>query len=429
VSTPLEQIKPATSGQPLAGVVLLGGAHGALAMARNFGRQGIPVVLVSNDHPLPKWSRYLLSQFEWAGAEAPEAAEWLLKLAERHGYLDWLLLPCGDSEVKLVASAHQLLRGSFRLLSSEWDRLSALCDKQMLAASAANVGVAVPKNYRVRSASEAASVDIVFPVVLKPAMRLAWNAFTQAKAWRADTRGEFIARYRDAAELVGDENVVVQELIPGGGDAQFSYVALWHKGAPVAEMTARRTRQYPLEFSYTSTFVEVCANNAIRQASTRLLSTIAFEGLVEIEYKLDARDGRHKILDVNPRPWSWIALCEASGLDLAQAMQDIAGGKAVRPATIRSGVAWVHMTRDVVASLQLMARGQLSLGDYVASLRQRLVFSTFAWDDLLPGLLDIPITLCRVAARRARASAGDARSTDHPTPHRSATHSSGSARP
>src|SRR5438270_5253097 len=137
--------------RPLAGVMLLGGAHGSLAMARGFGRLGIPVALVSNDHPLPKWSRYLHSQFHWPGAAAENAAESLVKLAERQGYSDWLLLPCGDSEVKLVASERETLQNSFRILSSGWEQLSALCDKQMLAASALAAGIAIPSNYRVRS--------------------------------------------------------------------------------------------------------------------------------------------------------------------------------------------------------------------------------------------------------------------------------------
>ncbi len=187
---------------------------------------------------------------------------------------------------------------------------------------------------------------MAFPVVLKPAQRLAWNAFTRAKAWRANTWDEFVARYREAAELVGPDNVVVQELIEGGGETQFSYVALWHRGVPVMDMTARRTRQYPIEFSYTSTFVEVWPNEAVRQASIKLLGASNFEGLVEIEYKFDAREQVHKILDVNPRPWSWIALCDAAGLNFAQAILDIASGKPVQPAAAKTDVAWVHTTRD-----------------------------------------------------------------------------------
>jgi D-aspartate ligase len=390
----------ATSDQPLAGVVLLGGAHGSLAMARSFGRLGIPVTLITNDHPLPRWSHFVSRQFDWDGPDAPDAAGALLTLAAAYGLQDWLLLPGGDAEVKLVASEQQRLGTTFRLFGSPWDDLNALCDKQLLAQRAAQAGIATPKNFRVRSEAEAAAIDMIFPVVLKPAQRLSWNAFTRAKAWRADTRDEFLTRYREAAALVGADNVVVQELVEGGGETQFSYAALWHRGAPVMEMTARRTRQYPIEFSYTSTFVEICPNEAVRQSSAKLLSACNFEGLVEIEYKFDAREQVHKILDVNPRPWSWIALCDAAGLDFAAAMRDLIGGKPVPPVTVKTNVAWLHTTRDIVAALQLIARDQFDIDVWLAGLKRRLVFSTFALDDPMPALVDIPITFYRVLTRR-----------------------------
>jgi predicted ATP-grasp superfamily ATP-dependent carboligase len=387
-------------GEPFAGVVLLGGAHGALAMARSFGRLGIPVALVTNDHPLPRWSHFVRQQFDWPGPDAPGAVDYLLALASAYGVRNWLLLPCGDAEVKLVATEQQRLGDMFRLFSSGWDDLSALCDKQLLAERAAQAGIAVPKNFRVRSDAEAVSIDMTFPVVLKPAQRLAWNAFTSAKAWRANTRDAFVCRYREAAQLVGPDNIVVQELIEGGGETQFSYAALWHQGMPVLEMTARRTRQYPIEFSYTSTFVEVWPNEAVRQASSKLLAACNFEGLVEVEYKFDARDQVHKILDVNPRPWSWIALCDGAGLNFAEAMQRIASGEPVRPAVAKTDVAWIHTTRDVAAALHLIARDQLDIDVWLASLKRRLVFSTFALDDPMPAVVDIPITLYRVVTRR-----------------------------
>lgn len=384
---------------PHTGAILLGGAHGALALARNFGRNGIPVVLVTDDHPLPAFSRYVQRHFDWPGANSAEAARWLAQFAARENLQDWLLVPCGDGEMKLIASNLALLRQTFRLLSCDWERLRTLCDKQMLPQSAAAAGVATPRGYRLRSEADAASFDIAFPVVLKPAMRSARNAFTQAKAWRADTREELITRYGEAAGLVGYENVVVQELIPGGGEAQFSYAALWHRGKAVAELTARRTRQYPVDFSYTSTFVEVIENDQVRAAASALLGAIAFEGLVEVEFKFDARDQTLKLLDVNARAWSWLALCEASGLDLAPMMSRVASDLVVTAAAARPGLAWMHTPRDLVAAVQLMARGDIGPIGYLRSLRQKLVFASFAFDDPLPGVIELPLTVWRVASR------------------------------
>lgn len=390
------QPEPTASTPTLPGVVLLGGAHGALALARGFGRNAVPVVVVTDDHPLPKFSRFVQRHFDWPGADAPGTPHWLVQLAERERLRDWLLIPCGDGEVKLIANNLPLLRQTFRVESCDWEQLRHLCDKQLLARSAAAAGIATPRAWRLRSEQDAASLDILFPVVLKPAMRTERNAFTQAKAWRADTRDELIARYRDAAGYVGHENVVVQELIPGGGEAQFSYAGFWYHGKPVTEMTARRTRQYPIEFSYTSTFVEVVANDRVKAAATALLTAVAFEGLVEVEFKFDARDQEFKVLDVNPRAWSWLALCEA---DIALMMGCVAAGLVVTTVAALPGRAWVHASRDFVAAVHLVIRGHLSMTDYVRSLRRRLTFAAFAWDDPLPGLIELPLTAWRVIKR------------------------------
>ncbi len=383
----------------LTGAVILGGTHSALSVARSLGRKGIPVVLVTDDHPLPKLSRYIRQSFTWPGALSPQAAEWLIDFAAKHDLRNWLLIPCADADVKFVAEQRIRLRTAFAVVSSDWADLQRVCDKQLLAKTAAALGIAFPRDYRVRSEEDSARIEVQFPVVLKPAMRMERNAFTAAKAWRANSRDELKQLYRRAASLVGYDNVVVQELIPGGGEAQFSYAALWHANAPIAEMTARRTRQYPIEFSYTSTFVEVVDNDAVSVAGRKLLSSIGFDGLVEIEFKFDARDGSYKVLDVNPRAWSWLALCEDAGLNLPVLMWDIALGKAIEPAQARNGHAWVHFSRDIVVATQLVFRGDLDVGEYFKTLRQKLSFAAFAWDDPLPGILELPLTLYRIVGR------------------------------
>lgn len=385
---------------PLPGVVLLGGAHGALAVARCFGRQNIPVVLVTDDHPLPKFSRYVRESYCWPGATSSGSCDWLADLARAHDLHGWLLVPCGDSEVALVAANVELLRADYRIISSAWASLRRLCDKQLLAEAAAKAGIDCPANYSICTPEEAEHLAVVFPVILKPAMRTERNAFTSAKAWRADTRQEFIARYREASLLVGSQDVVVQEFIPGGGEAQFSYAGLWRDNAPVAEMTARRSRQYPIDFGFTSTLVETISNPEIAALARKLLSSTGFEGFVEVEFKFDARDGKYKVLDVNPRPWSWFGLCEAAGLDFPGILSRAAAGNSVPPVCAGPGFAWIHVARDLLASIQLVLGGRLSITAYLKSISQKLSFAAFALDDPMPGLLELPSTFFRIVARR-----------------------------
>jgi predicted ATP-grasp superfamily ATP-dependent carboligase len=394
-----EQPLTKAEGLTSAGVVLLGGTHGALSAARSFGRKRIRVVLITNDHPLPKLSKHIQQSFVWPGALSPEAGEWLAAFGAEHGFQNWLLIPCADAEVRCVAQNLVRLRTVFKVVSTGWSDLQKVCDKQLLATTAAAASISFPKNYRICSADDAARIDVQFPVVLKPAMRMERNAFTSSKAWRADSRDELVKLYREAALLVGRDEVVVQELIPGGGETQFSYAALWHANAPVVEMSARRTRQYPIEFGHTSTFVEVVDNDVVKLAGRKLLSSIGFEGLVEVEFKFDARDRSYKVLDVNPRTWSWLSLCGDSGPDLALLMWDIALGKPVDPLPAQAGHAWVHLSKDIIVGVQLFFRRELSIKAYLKSLRQKLTFAAFAWDDPLPGILELPLFAHRIIYR------------------------------
>lgn len=394
-------IPAATARSSGTGVIILGGAHSALAIARGLGRQGIPIVIVTDDHPLPKFSRYVRQRFDWPGPASPDAARWLIALAEREHFEGWLLVPCADGDVRMVASNIETLAQTFCLASCGWEDLKKVCDKQLLPQLAAACGVDFPKAYIIANQAEAEALDAQYPVVLKPATRDETNAFTLAKAWRADSRDELMALYRQAAVLVGGANVVVQEFVPGGGETQFSYMAVWHEGRPIAEMTTRRTRQFPLEFS-TSTFVETMERAPIVEPSRRILSAIRFRGLVEIEYKFDTRDGRHKVLDVNPRAWSWLGLTETANINMALVLYQSATGQGIwtsPPAPRRC--AWLHSVRDLLAAFELIRRGDLNVSGYVKSLwRQKLTFATFALDDPLPGLCEIPLTFYRVLTRR-----------------------------
>lgn len=382
------------------GVVILGGAHGTLALARSLGRRSVPVWLVSNDTPLPGWSRLVAGHREWAGADSGGALGFLQDLAATQNLKGALLVPGGDGEVRFAAQAIEALSTAYRVMLPPWERLRWLCEKPLLYRRAEELGIGIPLTYRFASLEEAVSADIRFPVVLKPNMGGGDNRFSRAKVVRADDRAGFLAAYRDAAGQIGLENVVVQQLIPGGGACQFSYAALWDNGQPVAEFTARRTRQYPVDFGYTSSFVEVVEEPELVEESRKLLASIAHHGLAEIEFKRDPRDGGLKLFDVNPRGWSWFGLAAASGVDLGALLWDKANGRAVAAPTARVGTAWMYLVRDMVAAGMLAGRGQLGAGDYLRSFGAVKSWATFAGDDPMPGLIDIPLTFWRVLTRR-----------------------------
>ena len=77
---------------------------------------------------------------------------------------------------------------------------------------------------------------------------------------------------------------------------------------------AQRWRQHPPEFGRASTFVETIDLPLLENLSERFLKAINYYGLVELEYKLDPRDGQYKLLDVNARTWGYHSLGQRAGV-------------------------------------------------------------------------------------------------------------------
>jgi D-aspartate ligase len=381
------------------GAIVLGGAHGSLEIARSLGRRGIPVWMIIADNPLPTLSRYVECSQCWPGPRDPGAVTFLKNLAERHGLDGWVMFAGGDEELCFVARNHSALSAIFNLTTPSWETIRWTYDKRQMNIRAAELGLAHPLTHYPPESADLGNLELKFPVLLKPSIHDGRNEFTSAKAWRADDLATLAVGYEKAKSLVGVDHVMIQELIPGDGRAQFSYAGIWNRGTPIGSLVAQRRRQYPIDFGYTSTFVTTVKLTEIEQAATRFLESLNFSGLVEVEFKYDERDGSYKILDVNARAWSWIALGAAAGVDFPALQWQVTMGANITPLAARVGTNWRYLSRDIVASIQEMVGGLLSPIDFLHSLGPSSSNAVFAWDDLRPAILDLPLAATRVALR------------------------------
>jgi D-aspartate ligase len=373
------------------GALVIAEHYRGLALVRSLGRRGIPVWTLEPDFEfMASASRYCRNSLRWPAGEDREQLDYLFALAARHRLDGWTLFATGDEPAMFVARHHAVLSSRFRMTVPPWDLLRWAYDKRLTYRLAAEIGVDHPRTFYPKTRDELSKLDLPFPVILKPAFKKQENRFTRDKAWRADDRQTLAARYAEASELVGPDAVMVQELISGGGETQFSCAALCADGRTLASMTARRTRQYPVEFGRSSSLVETCELPAIEEAARHLLAAMRYTGLVEVEFKYDQKDGRYKLLDVNPRAWTWHGLCAAAGVDFPYLLWRSIRGEHVPELRGRSGVRWVRMSTDLAAASTEMLRGRLSLRAYVRSLKGPIEFAAFAADDPLPALLRGP---------------------------------------
>lgn len=363
-----------------------------LEVVRSLGRHGIPVwVLQHGDQLLATLSRYNRRTLSWPSQDEAENVNFLVQLAERENLIDWVLFPTGDEGTALVARHHETLGKHFQLTTPPWDGLKWLYDKRLTYQLADKVGVDRPWTVWPANRGDAAASECSYPAILKPAYRNRFNRFTASKAWRIDTREQLIARYAEASTLVDPGTLMIQELVPGGGGSQFSYTALCQDGQPIASLTAKRSRQIPMDFGRASTFVETVEDPATTAAATRLLAALRYTGIIEVEFKRDLRDGKLKLLDINPRVWGWHSLCGFAGVDYPYLLWLLSNGEPIPEAKAALGMRWVRMSTDLPTAIREILRGRLSLREYLRSIRPPVAPAIYASDDPLPGVLEMPL--------------------------------------
>jgi predicted ATP-grasp superfamily ATP-dependent carboligase len=301
----------------------------------------------------------------------------------------------------MLSRNHEALGRKLRLTVPEWPVFRWAHDKRLTYELASNLGLAHPWTHYPRDIAELEDLDCPFPIILKPAIKDDVNRFTQEKAWLVEDREALLGRYREASEMVSSDLVMLQEFIPGGGETQLSFAALCQDGEPLASIVARRMRQYPKDFGMSSSYVESVKCREIEEASSRLIKEIGFTGLVELEFKYDARERAFKLLDINPRVWGWHSIGCRAGVDFPYLYWQLLQGMPIERLWGRAGVRWVRAVTDLPAVAQEIRDHELSFGEYLRSLGGPLESAIWALDDPAPALLEIPL-LGLIAWQRRR---------------------------
>jgi D-aspartate ligase len=384
------------------GAVVIGGDYQGLATARSLGRYGVPVLVLDDERSIARYSNYVTAYARVPDLRSEGATVTaLLDVARRHAVDGWLLFPTRDETVAEIAQNRETLSASYRVCVPAREVVDWAWDKRNTYRLAAELGLSAPRTWTLQRHEDLDAVDAPPPYVIKPAIKERFFYATGRKAWRADSPAE-LARCVDAARaLIDVREVVVQELIPGPGAAQVSFCAFFARGGVRASMTAQRLRQHPPDFGRASTYAITLPDHpALTDASVRFLSAIDYYGLVELEYKFDARDGQFKLLDVNPRTWGYHGLGQAAGVDFPYHLYaDQVGLPAPDAGRARPGVRWVRLATDLPTAAMQVARAELPWRATVRSLLRTDVGAVFSRDDPLPALAELAL-LPYLAVRR-----------------------------
>jgi D-aspartate ligase len=383
----------AYSSKGTVGAVVVGGDYQGLGIVRSLGRRGIPVCIVDDELSISRYSRYSTKFVKVADLRDERVTvDSLMEIGKRLSLDGWVLYPTREELVAAFSRNRAELSKLFRVPTPEWDSVQWAWDKRNTYRLANDLGIPIPETHYPQSIGQLSELNgLTPPFAIKPAIKEHFLYATKAKAWCANTHLELKGLFKKASELVHPGEIMVQEVIPGGGTQQFAYCAFFRDGRAVGKMVAQRRRQHPLQFGRASTYVETVDVPILEEYSERFLRRIEYYGLAELEYKLDPRDGQYKLLDVNARTWGYHSLGESAGVDFSYMLYADQLGMAVRESKGRPGVGWMRTTTDIPAAMCALAAGDVDFRSYLRSLRNCSADAVFSLKDPLPGLAEIAL--------------------------------------
>lgn len=290
-------------------LVLDGMWNKSLAAVRSLGHRGFEITA-------GEWTRFATALFSRYCSRrvvypspvlTPEKfLPWLVDEIRTNSYE--MVLPTELSTQMLLAKNRSDIERYTRFPFADHDLTSDIQDKAWLMRYAIDNGISCPVTLfpeSIRSV-EAMREKVAYPVVIKPRVSSGSRGIVYV-----EEPNDLVASYRTVHRRY--PNPIIQEFIPNGG--AYGVGALLNFNAkPRASFVYRRLREYPVSGG-PSTLRESVKNEEIRHMALEILESLKWTGIAMVEFKVDARDGKPRLLEINPRLWGSIWLAIRSGID------------------------------------------------------------------------------------------------------------------
>jgi predicted ATP-grasp superfamily ATP-dependent carboligase len=372
-------------------VVVLNMFYSGLGIARALAGKGVRVIGLSADpNAYGNYTRFCEVELAPSSKDRPEELlEFLLR--RKKDFVGAVIFPTRDADVVLLDRYRKELTCVYRLAVPPARCLRRTIDKYSLALAAQEAGVPVPRTLHLSSPEKLGRVprEVGFPCVLKPIsafqwhMGDAWGRVGARKAVRVDTPEQLQDEYEQISKVTRE--VLVQEWIAGAVEQITVLGGYVNDDSELASyFTARKILQSPDDCG-TGCIVRSEPIPDIVEPTRRLLRTLRYQGMAEVEFKFDVVTREHKLIEINTRHWDQHGLGLASGVNLTWVAYCDLIGKCL-PQEEKSTVhaLWIAEDALVVRLLRSLSNCELRVPRLWNKLSSRRVYGVFSWRDPIP---------------------------------------------
>jgi predicted ATP-grasp superfamily ATP-dependent carboligase len=363
----------------------------SLGIIRSLGSVGTPVFAVQRNPFIPSGvSRYISGKFLWKADgkntdQFLEGMETIAKILDR----PTILVPADDLSAILIAEHADVLASWFRFARPPAALPRAVANKRNLYDLCQHLGIACPHTVFPNSRKEwldfAKSARL--PVVVK--VIEPWLAPRGLKTTAIVSERQELMDYCDRhGWQVPPTALMIQEMIPSSASEDwFVHGYCDARSNPVAIFTGVKLRSYPA-FAGPTTLARSVKNDGLQRQTIELLTAISYCGIMDLDYRLDHRDGRYNLLDFNPRVGAQFRLFkDADGTDVVRALHLDLTDRTPRVGPQIEGRTFVAEIQDLFASGAYWRSGALTVKDWWRSLRGIDETAWYASNDPVPFVL------------------------------------------
>ncbi|MBN1122363.1 MAG: ATP-grasp domain-containing protein [Anaerolineae bacterium] len=344
------------------------------------------------------WRHFFLSkhvnrfyQITSAADDDTQFAQDVIDLCRENDYD--LLLPFGNDSCYAVVKHAEEIGEHIPFMLPEEHIFNIAHDKLQTTRFCEKIGIDAPRVYTDYTDNDldAIAKEVTYPVVVKARS----GALVDKGLRYANSRDELLAKYEEITSFTATTGArdydapLIQEFIPG---FIHDVCSLTDHGEVVNLLTQVRQVMYPIYGGVGA--VNVTTDDPrLAELARRLLTELEWHGPAQIEFKYDPRDGRYKLIEINPKLWGTLDLSIKVGMNFPGMIRNLIMGRPVErnrdyPANVRYNFRFPQST---LAKLQMLKEFGI---EEVRHLRQyEVTHHDLDWQDLRPDLVRIFYTI------------------------------------
>lgn len=366
------------------GVIVLGGHVQGYGIIRIYGENKIPCIIIDTDKfNIAKHSKFCK---EFYVCSYQSLLDQLFKLGRQRRYDKWLLIPTDDYYVRLLSQNKKELSEFFYVTVDNWENINLFFNKRNSYPLVEECNVPIPATYYPNTFEDLRTFSdkIKYPCIIKPAIMLDFYCHFKKKVFICNNYNELTENFKKAIEIVKSDEILVQEIIPGNCENQYSVGIFFDRNKSYNYLVGRRKRQHPIDFGNATTFAETVEIPILIEYAQKILIKANYFGICEVEFKFDYRDNKYKFLEVNPRSWKWHLISEGANIPFFLSLFNyfVSGTPIEKKDYVQAG--WRDILSDFPIIITMIKRNV-----FIKAKNKKIINAVFNTNDIKPFIYQI----------------------------------------